>query len=109
MASEAPGAGPPRLTRRLLAPWDGAGYRKSSLELGADGSITLVRHDLGPGLEAAWGADDAEVSVRLAPDAVARLAFALLAETLADREDAAEVLAELCDTHGVSPIVARWT
>jgi hypothetical protein len=98
-----------RLTRRLLGPTDSARYRRMTLELDTDGGITLLSHEMGGSDEAPWGADDEEITVRLDPEAVSRLAFGLLAEALKGRTDAASALVALGDAHGVDTKMANWT
>src|SRR5580658_8544948 len=86
--------GPERSERRhLLPPSDGARYRQLTLALGGDGDLTLTAHEMGASLEAAWGGDDNETTLRLERDAVARLAFVLLSERLKGRQDGLEHLA----------------
>ncbi len=111
IALPAPGGsqGRRRLSRRLLAPTDSARYRRMTLELDADGGITLLSHEMGGTDEAPWGVDDAEITVRLDPEAVGRLAFALLAEALKGRDDTVASLVGLCEAHGADPEVAHWT
>ena len=88
---------------------DGARYRRVSLALEPDGALLLTSHETGASLEAAWGLDDEEVTVRIAPDQLTRLALALVAERLAGGKDAVQTLNELCDEHGVDSRTACWT
>ena len=97
------------LRRHLLPPSDGSRYRQLTLALGAGGDLSLTAHEMGASPEAAWGADDHEVSLSLPSEAVARLAFALLAEQLKDRADGFERLRALCERHGVDHRLACWT
>jgi hypothetical protein len=87
---------------------DGARYRRVSLAL-EDGALVLTSHEMGASLEAAWGLDDEEITVRIAPDQLARLAQALIAERLAGGDDAGAVLGELCEEHGIDYRTACWT
>jgi len=96
-------------TRHLLPPSDGARYRQLSLTLDSGGGLTLTFHEMGASLEAAWGADDNEVSVALDRDALARLALALIAERLDGRSDGLERLQALCQRHAVDYKLACWT
>jgi len=98
-----------RRTQRLLTPWDGARYRRMTLELEADGAITLLSHQMGAGDAAPWGADDAEITVRLEPAAASRLAFALLTQILDGRTDGVRALLALCEAYGAEAEVANWT
>jgi hypothetical protein len=97
------------LRRHLLPPSDGSRYRQLTLALAAGGDLSLTAHEMGASLEAAWGADDHEVTLSLPPEAVARLAFALLAEQLKGRGDGLERLRALCERHGVDHRLACWT
>ncbi len=92
----------------LTPPSDGARYRRVALVL-EGGDMVLSSHEMGASLEAAWGLDDEEITVRIAPDQLARLALALVAERLAGGEDAAQALSDLCDEHGVDYRTACWT
>jgi hypothetical protein len=88
---------------------DGARYRRVALALEAAGDLVLSSHEMGASLEAAWGLDDAEFTVQIAPDQLARLALALVAERLAGGDDAVRALAELCEEHAVDYRLACWT
>ena len=96
-------------TRQLLAPSDGARYRRLALDLDLKGDLVLTFHEMGGALEAAWGVDDREVSVRIAGEAVARLAHVLLSERLQGRPAALEELLALCEAHEIEPELACWT
>jgi hypothetical protein len=88
---------------------DGARYRRVSLALEAGGDLLLTSHEMGASLEAAWGLDDAEITLQIAPAQLARLALALVAERLAGGDNAVQALAELCEEHGVDYRTACWT
>lgn len=98
-----------RAARHLLPPSDGLRYRQLTLALGPDGGLALTAQERGASLEAAWGADDCEIALRLAAPAVARLALALVAERLQGRIDGVERLRGLCEAHGVAYELACWT
>ena len=100
---------PEPLRRHLLPPSDGSRYRQLTLALGAAGDLTLTAHEMGASPEAAWGADDHEVTLSLAPEAAQRLAFVLLAEALKGRGDGFERLRGLCELHGLDHRLASWT
>jgi hypothetical protein len=87
---------------------DGARYRRVSLAL-EDGELVLAYHDLGASLEAAWGVDDEEITIRIERNQLARLAVALVAERLVAGNDPVRRLADLCDEHGVDYRAACWT
>jgi hypothetical protein len=88
---------------------DGSRYRQTALAVEKDGAVTLSAHEMGAGLEAAWGADDEERTVSIPAEVVAKLAVALLAERLRGEADPIGALVDLCDAHGVAHRVACWT
>lgn len=102
-------AAPAPLRRHLLPPSDGSRYRQLTLALGAGGDLTLTAHEMGASPEAAWGADDQEITLSLTPEATHRLAFVLLAEALKGRGDGFERLRGLCELHGLDHRLASWT
>ncbi len=93
----------------LAAKSDGARRLGVRLELEADGALVLTSHATGAATEAAWGADDEEVCVRIEANEAARLAFALLVDRLRGRPDVARLLIDLCQAHDVEHAVANWT
>jgi hypothetical protein len=96
--------------RLELAPRsDGSRYRRVTLAVEANGSITLSAHEMGASPEAAWGLDDDEVTLSVAPGDVARLAAALAAEILKGGADAVNRLAEICESNDVSCRIACWS
>jgi hypothetical protein len=97
------------LRQHLLPPSDGSRYRQLTLALGAGGDLSLTAHEMGASLEAAWGADDHELTLSLPAEAAARLAFLLLTEQLKGRGDGLEHLLALCERHGVDHRLACWT
>jgi hypothetical protein len=92
-----------------LPPSDGTRYRQLTLALDGSGDLTLTSHETGASLEAAWGADDNETTLRLRGEAAARLAFVLLSEQLKGQRDGLERLAALCAQHGIETELACWT
>lgn len=88
---------------------DGARYRRVTLDLEKDGTVFFRFHETGGSIEAAWGADDEEITVRIGADQARRLAFMMIAEHLADRPDATQALIELCEARGVEFEAAQWT
>ena len=101
---------PERPLRLELAPrTDGARYRRVTLAVDCNGSITLSAHEMGAAPEAAWGLDDDEVTLSVAPEQVARLAAALAAEILKGGKDAVARLATICETNDVPCRIARWS
>ena len=88
---------------------DGARYRRVTLAVDAYGSITVNAHEMGGGEGAAWGLDDEEVTLSVAPDQVARLAAALAAEILKGGTDAVARLTQICETNDVPCRIACWS
>jgi hypothetical protein len=87
---------------------DGARYRRVTLTVEHDGVVSLLSHERGADLRAAWQ-DDEEVTLSVAPDHVARLAAALAAEILSGGRDAIARLAEICEEHDVPCRIACWS
>jgi hypothetical protein len=100
---------PAVVTKQLAPPWDGARYRRVTLELNAGGELSLASHEMGATTEAAWGLDDDERTLVIGPDQVRLLALALVAERLEGEQDAVMALAELCERLGVPVRLACWT
>ena len=96
--------------RLELAPRsDGARYRRVTLAVDRNGSITLDAHELGAAPDAAWGLDDEEVTLSVPPDHVPRLAAALAAEILKGGQDAVARLAQICESNDVPCRIACWS
>jgi hypothetical protein len=64
---------------------------------------------MGAADRSAWGEDDHEATLQIAPDEVARLALALISKAYAGRRDALEALLGLCEAHGVKARHNLWT
>jgi len=90
----------------LLPRSDGDRYRRSTLFVEQTGAITLNAHEMGASLEAAWGVDDNEVTLTVAPEHVARLALALAAEILKGGPASVTRLEEICKANNVSCRIA---
>jgi hypothetical protein len=88
---------------------DGARYRRVTLAVDCSGSVTLNAHEMGAGAEAAWGLDDEEVTLSVAPEQVPRLAAALAAEILRGGQDAVARLAQICESNDVPCRIACWS
>jgi hypothetical protein len=97
------------LSRYLLPPSDGTRYRQLALDLDERGGLTLTDHERGASLEAVWGADDREVTVRVDGDALGRLAQALLIERLGGRTDGLALFLAFCEAHDIEHETACWT
>ena len=88
---------------------DGARYRRVTLALAPDGALALASHEMGAAPEAAWGLDDAEMTLTVAADQIGPLVLALASELLAGQPDAVGRLRDLCEAHGIEARVACWT
>jgi hypothetical protein len=97
------------LSRYLLPPSDGTRYRQLLLDLDARGGLVLTYHERGASLEAAWGADDCEATVRIDNKALGRLAQALLRERLEGRVDGLGRFLAFCEAHDIEHETACWT
>ena len=71
------------------------------LTLRADGSIEFFSHDIGPGVEEAFGRDEYECGATVPPSAVGRLAFALLRDKFAGRLNAVHEFRDFCKERGI--------
>jgi len=96
-------------TLELAPRSDGARYRRVTLVVERSGAITLNAHEMGAGPGDAWGLDDEEVTLSVAPDQVSRLALALAAEVLKGGRDAVTRLSEICATNDVPCRIACWS
>jgi hypothetical protein len=96
-------------SRELAARTDGARYRRVTLTLERDGALVLRSHDIGGGLEAAWGLDDDETTISVPAEAIGRLTLALAAELLKGGKGAVDRLRDLCEAHDVPFRAACWT
>jgi hypothetical protein len=88
---------------------DGARYRRITLDLEADGTVFFRFHETGGSLQAVWGADDKEITVRISADQARRLAFNMIAERLKDQPDPSRALIALCEARGIEFEAAQWT
>lgn len=97
------------IMRHLLPRSEGTRYRQLTLVLDASGGLTLTWREMGVTPEAAWGADDNEVTLHVRGEDAARLTFALLSERLEGRPDGLDDLLALCARNNVEHQLARWT
>jgi hypothetical protein len=88
---------------------DGTRYRRVTLSVEGDGALAMDSHEMGAGPNDAWGLDDNEVTLSVAPDDVGRLALALAAEILKGGKDAASRLADICEANDVPCRIAHWS
>lgn len=93
-----------------LAKWENAGGRTSiTLELVKDGSIQLFYYDIGDDARRIYGDADYEAWVKIKPDQLPKLAFALLAEKLDGRPRAVSELRSFCAKYDVEFDDGVWT
>jgi hypothetical protein len=98
--------------RESVAPlWfrDGARYARVEVRATRDGALEILSHEMGAGDRAVWGEDDHEVTLRLEPRDLAKLASALLTERCGGRADALEAVRAICEEHDVPVKVSVWT
>jgi len=88
---------------------DGARYRRVTLAIERNGSLTLLAREIGADAEAVWGLDEEEVTLSIAPDQLGPLALALAAEVLKGGRDAVRRLADICEAHEVPCRIACWS
>src|SRR5437660_8902160 len=95
--------GKPAMPALPLIPRLSADGRRSRVTLDIDpqGDVFLKSHVTGEGLQAAWGAEDEEITVRVPAQAAAQLALAGLHRLLDGRPDAARTLMSLCKAENI--------
>jgi hypothetical protein len=99
----------PAHTIELAPRSDGARYRRVTLAVEADGSVSLSSLDVSDASLAAWGLGAEELTLTVAREDVGRLALALAAEILAGGAEAVPRLREICERQGVSCRVTEWS
>ncbi|EPE61531.1 hypothetical protein L479_02075 [Exiguobacterium sp. S17] len=85
-----------------LALRDEEEFTSIDMVLTAVGGIELSGQDTGPTVRQTWGDADFEYGVRIAPEDVPRLAFALVAEHYRGELGAVQKISELAERHGIS-------
>lgn len=80
---------------------EGENFRSIMITLEADGTLQIDTQDMGPLVEQVWGDGDYEFWCRVSPDAMGRLAYALLKKHYAGREHAVDEVRDLCAEAGV--------
>ncbi|CAN5255475.1 hypothetical protein BH10PSE15_BH10PSE15_03640 [soil metagenome] len=86
-------------TRDLATHTDAGGTVATTLRLGSDGALRVLRMDFGPATEAIGG--DSEHWVDIPADYVPALAFALLSEQLRGKFDAVDRVDRFCVQHRI--------
>ena len=80
---------------------EGENFRSIMVNLEADGTLVLDAQDMGPLVQQVWGDSDYEFWCRVPPEAMGKLAFALMKKLYAGREQAVDELRALCAAEGV--------
>jgi len=70
------------------------------VNLEADGTLVLDAQDMGPLVQQVWGDSDYEFWCRVLPEAMGKLAFALMKKLYAGREQAVDEFRALCAAEG---------
>lgn len=94
-----------------IARREGSNFRSVRLSIGDDSALTMDAQDIGPDGTGILGADEDneyEFWVRIAPDAVPRLAFELLHEKFAGQLGAVDALRDWCKAHGIEHEFGSW-
>ena len=80
---------------------EGENFRSIMINLAADGTLTLDAQDMGPLVQQVWGDSDYEFWCRVSPEAMGKLAFALMKKLYAGREQAVDEFRALCAAEGI--------
>lgn len=87
---------------------EGENFRSIMITLEPNGTIMMDTQDIGPAVQQVFGDSDYEFWVRIPPEAVGRLAFALLKKLYAGRERAVDELRDLCAAEGIPHEGGTW-
>ena len=88
---------------------DGRRYGRIDVRLAPGGGLMVRRREIGAGDLAAWGEDEHEADLELSPDAVARLALALLQDRYVGQGDALEALRDYCEARDIPARHSVWS
>jgi hypothetical protein len=91
-----------------IARQEGKNFRSVRLSLEDDGAIKMDTQDMGATTTEIWGEDEYEFWVRVAPEALPKLAFELLREKFAGQTGAVDALREWCKAHGIEHEFGSW-
>jgi hypothetical protein len=80
---------------------EGDNFRSIMVTLEADGVLQVDAQDMGPLVKEVWGDSDYEFWCRIPPEAVGKLAYALIRKHYAGREQAVDEIRALCVEAGV--------
>ena len=84
-----------------LARQEGASFRSIILARMPDGTLDLSAQDMGPTVRALYDDGDYEFGIRIAPEDLARFAFALIRAHYQGDLDAVAKLRTLADSEGI--------
>ncbi|MBU6371478.1 MAG: hypothetical protein KJS97_02025 [Alphaproteobacteria bacterium] len=87
---------------------DDGGTVTVSVEHLEDGAVQVFHYDIGSRALALHGDSDYEAWATVAPENVAKLAFALLAEKFAGRSDALTAMQKFCADHDIPVTVGMF-
>ena len=90
-----------------IARQDGEEFRSVRLRI-EGGGIVMDAQDMGPIVKRTWDHEDYEFGMRLAPDAVARLAFELLKDKFTGDTGAVDKLRAYCKERGIEHKWESW-
>lgn len=80
---------------------EGENFRSIIVTLEADGTLMLDAQDMGALVKEVWGDSDYEFWCRIPPEGAAKLAYVLLRELYANREQAVDELRALCAAENI--------
>jgi hypothetical protein len=75
---------------------EGENFRSIMVTLEADGVLQVDAQDMGPLVKEVWGDSDYEFWCRIPPEAMGKLAYALIRKHYAGREQAVDEIRALC-------------
>jgi hypothetical protein len=87
---------------------DGENFRSIMVTLEPNGTVMMDTQDMGPAVQQVFGDSDYEFWVRIPPEAVGRLAFALLKKLYTGRDRAVDELRDLCAAEGIPHEGGSW-
>ncbi len=80
---------------------EGDNFRSIRVTLSEDGGLMLDAQDMGPLVKQVWGDSDYEFWCRIPPEGAAKLAYVLLKQLYANREQAVDELRKLCAAENI--------
>jgi hypothetical protein len=93
----------------LVRPTSGARFHRVTLECQGGGALVVRSLKASQTAEPAWGFDDEELALSIAPEDLPRLAMALASALLMARPDAVERFKSICENHEIPIHTTRWT